>query len=66
MAAEAAAQEEEWLGGAQQKTGSHTRRESGVGAATVISAPDEEELKETVFYRLESLGYRVGLGIVER
>ena len=34
----------------------------GGGTATV----DEEEAREAVFQRLESLGYRVGLGIVER
>lgn len=28
--------------------------------------PDDDELKEAVFYRLESLGYRVGLGLAER
>ncbi|KAE8144547.1 BET3 family protein [Aspergillus avenaceus] len=27
---------------------------------------DEDELKETVFFRLESLGYRVGQGLAER
>ena len=27
---------------------------------------DEEEEREAVFYRLESLGYRVGQGLVER
>lgn len=27
---------------------------------------EEEEERERVFYRLESLGYRVGLGLVER
>lgn len=27
---------------------------------------DEDELREATFYRLEALGYRVGLGIVER
>lgn len=27
---------------------------------------DEEELRETVFYRLEHIGYRVGLGITEK
>ncbi|KAF2854122.1 transport protein particle component [Plenodomus tracheiphilus IPT5] len=32
------------------------------GTATV----DEEEAREAVFHRLESLGYRVGLGVVER
>ncbi|XP_014551164.1 hypothetical protein COCVIDRAFT_20527 [Bipolaris victoriae FI3] len=34
----------------------------GGGAATV----DEEEAREAVFHRLENLGYRVGLGGVER
>ncbi|KAH7390570.1 transport protein particle component, partial [Pyrenochaeta sp. MPI-SDFR-AT-0127] len=34
----------------------------GGGTATV----DEEEAREAVFHRLESLGYRVGLGVVER
>ncbi|KAI8941038.1 hypothetical protein NX059_002282 [Plenodomus lindquistii] len=32
------------------------------GTATV----DEEEAREAVFHRLEGLGYRVGLGVVER
>lgn len=35
---------------------------AGGGTATV----DEEESREAVFHRLESLGYRVGLGVVER
>ncbi|PSN71188.1 trafficking protein particle complex subunit 6B [Corynespora cassiicola Philippines] len=34
----------------------------GGGAGTV----DEEEAREAVFHRLETLGYRVGLGVVER
>ncbi|EEP78314.1 conserved hypothetical protein [Uncinocarpus reesii 1704] len=29
-------------------------------------ALDEEELREATFYKLESLGYRVGLGLAER
>lgn len=33
------------------------------GAAPTV---DEEEAREAVFHRLESLGYRVGLGVVER
>jgi hypothetical protein len=33
------------------------------GTATVV---DEEEAREAVFHRLEALGYRVGLGVVER
>lgn len=27
---------------------------------------DEDETREAVFYRLEGMGYRVGLGVVER
>lgn len=27
---------------------------------------DEEEVRETTFFRLESLGYRVGQGLAER
>jgi hypothetical protein len=27
---------------------------------------DEDEAREAVFHRLEGLGYRVGLGVVER
>lgn len=39
----------------------------GAGTAGAGTAPvDEEEAREAVFHRLESLGYRVGLGIVER
>lgn len=34
----------------------------GAGTATV----DDEEAREAVFHRLEGLGYRVGLGVVER
>lgn len=33
---------------------------------TVPEDPTEEETREAVFYRLEGLGYRVGLGLVER
>lgn len=28
--------------------------------------PDDEEVRETTFFRLESLGYRVGQGLAER
>ncbi|CAE7007530.1 hypothetical protein CFE70_001463 [Pyrenophora teres f. teres 0-1] len=34
----------------------------GVATATI----DDDEAREAVFHRLESLGYRVGLGVVER
>lgn len=29
-------------------------------------APDDDELRETTFFRLETLGYRVGQGLAER
>jgi trafficking protein particle complex subunit 6 len=38
---------------------------AGVSLAT-DGQPETELFKETVFYRLESLGYRVGLGLTER
>lgn len=46
---------------------------SGVASAAEKDAPsapraamDEEEERDAVFYRLETLGYRVGQGLVER
>ena len=36
----------------------------GIGGA--VDGMDEEETREAVFWRLDSLGYRVGLGIVDR
>lgn len=39
---------------------------SPVGAAAPRAAMDEEEERDAVFYRLETLGYRVGQGLVER
>lgn len=39
------------------------------GAGTVLAGdglPETELFKETTYYRLESLGYRVGLGLSER
>ncbi|KAF2679012.1 transport protein particle component [Lentithecium fluviatile CBS 122367] len=38
----------------------------GGGGGTGVGTVDEEEAREAVFHRLETLGYRVGLGIVER
>jgi trafficking protein particle complex subunit 6 len=35
-------------------------------AATGTRKLDDEEERDAVFYRLETLGYRVGLGLVER
>lgn len=42
---------------------------AGTGAGTIAGAEeatDDEETRESVFYRLDSLGYRVGQGLVER
>lgn len=58
-------------GGADAETSS-TLGVSGAGSATGGSTGaksgelDEEEAREAVFHRLEALGYRVGLGVVER
>lgn len=30
------------------------------------NAPEDEEVRETIYFRLESLGYRVGQGLAER
>jgi trafficking protein particle complex subunit 6 len=42
----------------------HALGTGGIGGA--VRGWDEEETRESVFWRLDSLGYRVGLGIVER
>lgn len=34
--------------------------------ATEGKSMEDEELRETTFFRLESLGYRVGQGLAER
>ncbi|KUI64619.1 Trafficking protein particle complex subunit 6B [Cytospora mali] len=39
---------------------------TGTGAAGSKRVLDEEEERDAVFYRLETLGYRVGQGLVER
>jgi hypothetical protein len=43
-------------------SGARGEAASGVGGTNM----DEEEAREAVFHRLEGLGYRVGLGVVER
>ena len=68
--------EEEWVGASATKVNrlsSHSNDASstaaGAAAGTRLGGTatiDEEESREAVFHRLESLGYRVGLGIVER
>ncbi|KAF2142892.1 uncharacterized protein K452DRAFT_225616 [Aplosporella prunicola CBS 121167] len=77
MAAELAAREDEYLAGpsAPGAVGAKTRARagSGAGGSTIAggasasgSTVDDDETREAVFFRLEMLGYRVGLGIVER
>ncbi|KAK0623224.1 transporter particle component [Immersiella caudata] len=52
--------------GQEQQQG--TSRASLVSGSTrtVITKMDEDEERDAVFYRLETLGYRVGQGLVER
>lgn len=77
ITADLAAREEEWTGASTTKANrlsSHSNDASstaaGAGAGTTgaggTATVDEEESREAVFHRLESLGYRVGLGVVER
>ena len=76
ITADLALKEEEWVGGSATKKNrlsSHSNDASstaaGAAAGTILGGTttmDEEESREAVFHRLESLGYRVGLGIVER
>lgn len=77
ITADLALREEEWTGTSTTKTNrlsSYSNDASstaaGAAAGTIgaggTATVDEEESREAVFHRLESLGYRVGLGIVER
>ena len=71
-----AQREEEWTGTSTKanRLSTHSNDASstaaGAAAGTIgaggTATVDEEESREAVFHRLESLGYRVGLGIVER
>jgi len=65
ITADLAMREEEWTRGAPKPN-----RLSGTSADGTSGGPvgtvDEEEAREAVFHRLEGLGYRVGLGVVER
>ncbi|KAF1971879.1 transport protein particle component [Bimuria novae-zelandiae CBS 107.79] len=73
ITADLAAKEQEYLNGplpsnakaSQQKSEKKETDNdaSSGGTATVV---DEDEAREAVFHRLEALGYRVGLGVVER
>lgn len=75
ITADLAAREEEWLSPAQKKANrlsgtsndaNSTAAGTGGPVGNVAGTVDEEEAREAVFHRLEGLGYRVGLGIVER
>ena len=77
LTAELAAREEEWIRGdgssrrGDEEGGTAAGSTTGAGTATAGAAGgglslDEEEAREAVFHRLETLGYRVGLGVVER
>lgn len=55
--------------GGTAQTGGSTIGTAGTGTGTGTGTGrklDEEEERDAVFYRLETLGYRVGLGLVER
>ncbi|KAF2107510.1 transport protein particle component [Lophiotrema nucula] len=76
ITADLAAREEEWMRGSGSKPArSDVAEETGSVAGTTGrggtvggdgTVVDEEEAREAVFNRLETLGYRVGLGVVER
>jgi hypothetical protein len=81
ITADLAQREEEWIHGSKPKRLSGTSGASNDASSTVAGGTvqgteggpvggtatvDEEEAREAVFHRLESLGYRVGLGVVER
>ncbi|KAF1948722.1 transport protein particle component [Byssothecium circinans] len=79
ISSDLAAREEEWLhpassnpnpnpntGEADNDASSTVGASGAAAAAGTATVIDEEEAREAVFHRLESLGYRVGLGIVER
>lgn len=53
-------------GGGDDSSVAGTAGGRGDGTAGGSATVDEEEAREAVFHRLESLGYRVGLGVVER
>ncbi|KAH7074403.1 transport protein particle component [Paraphoma chrysanthemicola] len=79
ITADLAAREEEWLQPSKLNRLSGTSNDAsstvagtgaggpvGGGAGGGTMTVDEEEAREAVFHRLEGLGYRVGLGVVER
>jgi hypothetical protein len=81
ITADLAAREEEWIHGTtstkHNRLSGTSNDASSTAAGTGLGGPvggagagtvtvDEEEAREAVFHRLENLGYRVGLGVVER
>ncbi|KAF2819147.1 trafficking protein particle complex subunit 6B [Ophiobolus disseminans] len=80
ITADLAAREEEWTAPTSTKkenrlsgtsndansTAAGTGTGGPVGGGGGTATVDEEEAREAVFHRLEGLGYRVGLGVVER
>lgn len=78
ITADLALREEEWMHGSASRPKRHSgmsndassntvRTDGGpVGGAGGTATVDDEEAREAVFHRLEGLGYRVGLGIVEK
>lgn len=79
ITADLATREEEWMRGSSsgsKRTRSDAAEDAGSVAGTIGrggttvagdgTVVDEEEAREAVFNRLEGLGYRVGLGVVER
>ncbi|KAF2175524.1 trafficking protein particle complex subunit 6B [Zopfia rhizophila CBS 207.26] len=72
ITADLAAREEEWIRDSSSKPCSSSENDGGSVTGAVgrglgeAGTLDEEEAREAVFHRLETLGYRVGLGVVER
>lgn len=79
ITADLASREEEFLRPSSSRkqnnrlSGTSNDANSGTGAGGPVgggggatATVDDEEAREAVFHRLEGLGYRVGLGIVER
>jgi hypothetical protein len=69
IAADLAAREEAFLGNQPEKEvdGTELTKSLGIGGiGGSITGREEEETRESVHYRLDRMGYRVGQGLVER
>lgn len=51
-------------GGAEVKDGTGTG--IGIGSGSTVTKPEDDDVREATFYRLETLGFRVGQGLAER